>query len=89
MTDKDRILARLRDGNTVSPVDYQAPTVDGGKPILRVAARINDLRNEGHRIDTIGKKHGCAVYALVRSAPRLVEQAERPGPPRGHSGVIA
>lgn len=49
-TDKARVLARLEAG-PLHPADFLLPNVcDGGKPILRVAARIKDLRDEGHDI---------------------------------------
>jgi len=65
VTAKQRILSRLQAGYDVSPVDYQAPTIDGGKPILRVAARILDLRREGHAIEVVGTRNHCAVYRLA------------------------
>ena len=71
MTQKQRILAQLRaaGGRGVSPTDFLAPDVcDGGKPILRVAARILDLKNEGHSIDC-QTEAGTAVYVLRGLAP--------------------
>jgi hypothetical protein len=71
MTQKQRILAQLQaaGGRGVSPVDFLAPDVcDGGSPILRVAARILDLKNEGHSIDC-QTEAGVAVYVLRASAP--------------------
>lgn len=71
MTDKERVLRRLRAGHDVSPLDFDATSdavVDGGKPIKRVAARINELRDDGHRIDTVGRRNRCALYRLIRDA---------------------
>jgi len=71
MTQKQRILAQLKaaGGRGVSPTDFLAPDVcDGGKPILRVAARILDLKNEGHSIDC-QTEAGTAVYVLRGLAP--------------------
>lgn len=71
MTQKQRILNALRTagGRGVSPTDFLAPNVcDGGKPILRVAARILDLKHEGHNIDC-QTEAGVAVYVLRDSAP--------------------
>lgn len=62
---KRRILARLQAGYDVCAVDFQAPTVDGGKPILRVPARILDLKREGWAIDRVGTRNHCAVYRLA------------------------
>ena len=48
MTQKQRILRMLhqRGGLGVTPVDFAGPNViDGGAPIMRVAGRINGLRN--------------------------------------------
>ena len=71
MTQKQRILKALESAGSrgVSPVDFLAPDVcDGGKPILRVAARILDLKNEGYQIDC-QTEAGVAVYVLRGSAP--------------------
>ncbi len=52
---------RGRQGLTA--VDFaQTPTADGGPPILRVAARVNDLKNQGYDIRTCGERDKCAVY---------------------------
>lgn len=67
MTQKQRILRMLhqRGALGVTPVDFAGPNViDGGAPIMRVAGRINDLRNEGHVIRTF-KKGQVAKYVLV------------------------
>lgn len=67
MTDKQRILARLELG-PVSPVDFAAPNVcDGGKPVMRVAARVKDLRDEGYNIPPAARaENGTAIYILVK-----------------------
>lgn len=54
MTDKQRVhrLLIARGDLGVSPVDFQSPTIDGGKPIMRVAARIKELRDDGEPITT-------------------------------------
>lgn len=68
MNQRDRVLARLMGGHDVSPVDFQLPdVVDGGKPILRVAARILELREDGFQIDVIATRNQCAVYRLTAS----------------------
>lgn len=59
MTQKQRILKALQAAGAtgIRPEDFLLPdVVDGGSPILRVAARIEDLRKEGHTIltDTSG-----------------------------------
>lgn len=68
MTDAQRVLALLRnayrDRGLAAP-DVLSTPIDGGKPILRLAARIKDLRNEGHEIETVGRRNRCAVYRLA------------------------
>ena len=67
MTQKQRILTMLNQRGSlgVTPVDFAGPDViDGGAPIMRVAGRINDLRNEGYEIRTF-KKGQVARYVLV------------------------
>lgn len=46
MTQKQRVLRQLETGSLVAS-DFMVPTCDGGPPIMRVAARIHDLREEG------------------------------------------
>lgn len=75
----DRILARLRAGHDVTPIDFDLPgVVDGGKPIQRVAARILDLKRQGHEIARVGTRNKCAVYRLIRdaNAPRITEDID-------------
>jgi len=68
-TQAQRILRVLeRSGNTgTTQIDWLSPTIDGGPPILRVPARIADLRARGHEItstvEPIGNAH-LAVYRL-------------------------
>lgn len=76
MTDKDRVLKALQYG-VVSPLFFsQTPTLDGGKPILRVAARVKELRIEGYEISTERASNGTARYRLVSSP--VVTTAEEP-----------
>lgn len=66
-TDKARVLARLRLG-PVKPTDFLLPgVVDGARPIMRVAARIKDLRDEGYGIQTGKGPGGVALYTLTSS----------------------
>jgi hypothetical protein len=62
-----RILAALRNG-PVSPISFAAPNViDGGPPIMRVAARIKDLRDAGHLIrQHTATDNRTAIYTLTR-----------------------
>jgi hypothetical protein len=95
MTQKQRILAQLRSsgGRGVNPIDFLAPDVcDGGTPILRVAARILDLKNEGHVIDC-QTEAGVAVYVLRSEAPVVTHSQPSSvvviDAPVGNSGGIA
>jgi hypothetical protein len=68
MTQTKRVRAALeRAGKQgVSPTDFlRYPTVDGGPPILRLAARILDLRNDGLSIESSTDPNGVARYVLV------------------------
>jgi hypothetical protein len=48
--------------------DFDLPDVcDGGPPIQRVAARVNDLRNDGYAISMRRAKNHCAIYELVEA----------------------
>jgi hypothetical protein len=67
MTDKDRILRRLRSHGSTTPIEWQGPTPDGGKPVLRVAARIGDLRKDGIPVQT-ARTRPCALYVLPAPA---------------------
>jgi hypothetical protein len=66
-TQTERVLRLLerRGPHGVTAVDFQLPDIaDGGKPILRVAARILELRDQGHRIVDGGVRNKCKVYIL-------------------------
>jgi hypothetical protein len=65
LTQADRVLRRLHYG-PISPYDFLQPVVDGGKPILRVAARVQDLRDRGYHISTTTAANGTAVYELTQ-----------------------
>ena len=78
-TQTQRVLAALKaEGSRgITAVDFAAPHVwDDGPPIMRVAARINELRLEGHNIVDGGTRDGVKVYRLV-SAP-AAPAAEQP-----------
>jgi hypothetical protein len=50
----------------ITQVDFLGPNViDGGKPILRLAPRINELRELGWIIKTFIEADGTARYVLV------------------------
>lgn len=65
-TQRARVLAALRATPAgVNETAFAAPAVlDGGKPILRVAARVFELRSAGHEIRTELERNGTATYRL-------------------------
>lgn len=68
MTQKQRVLRSLeRAGQRgITAVDFAAPAVcDGGPPIMRLPSRIDELKQDGHRIVAAGTRHRCRVYVLV------------------------
>lgn len=80
MTQCDRVLAALtRVGDHgVTQVDFiRFPTIDGGPPILRIAARVKDLRDAGFEIITKGERDGCAIYKLAPKPETLFETPVR------------
>lgn len=77
MTQKDRILAALyRAGKFgISQIDFDLPDViDGGTPIKRVAARIEELRDQGFAIRSGERRAKCVVYRIESGG----HQNERP-----------
>lgn len=70
-TQTDRVLASLRKAGPlgVTAADWMGPrTPDGGPPILRLAARIGELRGRGIPVVNAGVRDKCAVYVLPRPA---------------------
>jgi hypothetical protein len=66
MTQRERVLRQLQRAGRVLPYeDFTLPTVDGLKPIARVAPRIEELRSEGYDIRTRLAANGTAVYVLA------------------------
>lgn len=90
MSQRGRILAQLERAGHITPVDFAAPDVcDGGLPIMRVAARIQDLRDQGHLITTGRLKNGCAVYTLEDFAQSDHGKTDGPSLPAGTSTMAA
>jgi hypothetical protein len=84
-TQNARLLAALRDrgpeGITQLDFDgYSAAVFDGGKPIRRLASRINDLRNDGYEITSRALPNRIAVYVLKGSAPEGMRLRAVPEP---------
>lgn len=80
MTQTERVLRALQQAGDrgVTQVDFALPdVVDGLPPITRVAARVKDLREQGHMIVAAGTRQSCRVYTLV-SQQELQEAAVSP-----------
>lgn len=83
-TQSHRVLLALRSHpNGITQVDFLAPDViDGGFPITRLAARIQDLRDNGAEVFVDGKRNGCAIYRLHEvepvPPPKVVTPAREP-----------
>lgn len=63
----DRVLALLRergDRGLNSTELAELPTCDGGAPIRRIAARVDNLRNRGFIILSRRERNGTATYSL-------------------------
>ena len=69
-TQTQRVFGALRSRGDrgVSAVDFMPPTIDGGPPIMRLAARIYELREEGHEIVNSDKRGPVDVYVLKPAA---------------------
>lgn len=67
MTQRDRVCRALQHAGPrgITQVDFlRTPTVDGGPPITRVAARVEELRAGGLRVENQGRRQSCVVYVL-------------------------
>lgn len=68
MSQCDRVLALLRSrgGDGLNTAELQeAPIVDGGAPILRLAARVHQLQERGIAITSRREQNGTATYTLT------------------------
>ena len=67
MTQPERVLRLLKQAGDhgLTQVDLNLPTVDGGPPITRLAARIHDLKNAGVPIEKAGTRQKCDIYRLA------------------------
>lgn len=78
MTQTDRVLAALylHADRGITQVDFlRFPTIDGGPPITRVAARIEELRDQGFLIVSGERRERCVVYRLGKVPAALFEEA--------------
>lgn len=68
---KHRVLAilRARGARGTHRLEWTGPVIDGGSPILHLAGRIDELRNDGHIIESHHSRHDQIVtYVLVTAA---------------------
>jgi hypothetical protein len=77
-------LARKRGRHGVHCSDFAVAgkTADGGKPILRLAARIDELRLRGHWFNTRKRRDRTVDYILVRDAAAVARALSRASEPR-------
>ena len=67
MTQTERVLEALARAGArgITQVDFlRYPTADGGPPITRVAARVEELRDQGYCIVSGERRDKCVVYRL-------------------------
>lgn len=67
MTQAERVFDALylADRRGITQIDFlRFPTIDGGPPITRVAARIEELRDRGYVITSGERRDRCVVYRL-------------------------
>jgi hypothetical protein len=84
LTQKQRVLKAARAAGTtgLTAIDFYPPDViDGGKPITRLAARIEELEAEGIRFWRDGRRNGCTVYVLDPAHRPALRQPAQVTPP--------
>jgi hypothetical protein len=61
-----RVLAALQAAGDrgIGPVDFLPPTLDGGEPITRLAARVDVLNKRGFRVVNLAPGNRVAHYVL-------------------------
>jgi hypothetical protein len=87
MTQRDRVLHALQAAGErgVTQVDFMLPgVIDGGAPITRVAARIDELRRAGHQIVNAEWRQKCIVYRLEQPAAATASE-----PAQDASGALS
>ena len=67
LTQIDRVIKAARSFRGVCQADLLgADVVDGGHPITRLAARIQEAEERGYVFEIIGTRSKCRVYRLAR-----------------------
>ena len=67
-TQRERVLAALRRAGErgLTQVDWLLhDVIDGGPPIVRLPARVDELRQAGHHIEHAGRRNRCVIYRLA------------------------
>jgi hypothetical protein len=78
MTQTDRVLKAARSIRGTCQADWLAShTPDGGQPITRVAARIQDLEDRGYTFEILHDRGGTRVYRLTSEPSTGVEAGAR------------
>lgn len=98
LTQNQRVLKLLQERRErgVTQADFLPPAVQG-RPVARLAARVQDLRNNGHDIVTVRRPGQYAVYRLVEAGvtsraaqlPRITAHEPAPLGPIGHAAMCA
>jgi hypothetical protein len=82
VTQTDRVIAAARSFRGVCQVDLLGPeTVDGGPPITRLAARIQDAEAKGFAFEIIGWRKSTKVYRLIDAEQVPASAADPPVSP--------
>ena len=70
MSQNNDILRHLKTGNSITPID--ALNLFG---CFRLAARIYELRTQGHLIDTVDVRSGNKIFAAYKLNDRYYTKA--------------
>ena len=82
MSQRDRVLAALHRFRLsgITQVDFSPPhVIDGGAPITRLAARVQELRDEGFQILSADRRDKCTVYRLDTTGANRATDTGSPG----------
>ena len=66
MSDADRVYRRLVEHGSTTPLDWQPPVCDLGKPIMRLAARVEELRHRRGVAIVTTQRRPVARYELAQ-----------------------
>lgn len=90
MTQAERVLKASRSFRGTCQADFLEPYVcDGGSPITRVAARIQDLEEQGHVFEILHDRNGTRVYRLAGVEGGRSPSVEVPAPRAPSPAAVA